>query len=123
MPLGRFPATSKTAMLALPQFHHPLSMTLPPHREQSPGKFVVESLQTEAQARTSWPPRSTCSSRHPPPSSRSPTGWDWSWRGYPREKRLLRGRERRLVMASQASNEPEERWGGLHGPAAVNGRL
>ena len=26
-------------------------------------------------------------------------------------------------MASQAYNEPEERWGGLRGPAAVNGRL
>ena len=26
-------------------------------------------------------------------------------------------------MASQADNEPEERWGGLSGQAAVNGRL
>ena len=30
---------------------------------------------------------------------------------------------RRLALASQAYNEPEERWAGLRGPAAVNGRL
>jgi hypothetical protein len=35
----------------------------------------------------------------------------------------LVGHERRLVVASQAYSEPEERWGGLRGPAAVNGRL
>jgi hypothetical protein len=35
----------------------------------------------------------------------------------------LGGHERRLVVASQACSEPEERWGGLRGPAAINGRL
>jgi hypothetical protein len=33
------------------------------------------------------------------------------------------GHERRHVLASQAYNEPEEHWGDLRGPAAVNGRL
>jgi hypothetical protein len=31
--------------------------------------------------------------------------------------------KRRLVLASQEHIEPEERWAGLRGPAAVNGRL
>jgi hypothetical protein len=36
---------------------------------------------------------------------------------------LSRGHEWRLVVASPACNEPEECWGSLTGPAAVNGRL
>ena len=33
------------------------------------------------------------------------------------------GHEEELVVANQAYSEPEERWGGLHGPAAVESRL
>jgi len=36
---------------------------------------------------------------------------------------LSGGHEEELVVANQAYSEPEERWGGRHGPAAVDGRL
>ena len=36
---------------------------------------------------------------------------------------VVGGPPEEVVVASPACNEPEERWGGLRGPAAVNGRL
>jgi hypothetical protein len=38
-------------------------------------------------------------------------------------ERRCRSHKRRLVMASEPYNEPEERWGDLCGPAAIDGRL